>query len=95
MSATLSEAAGSLGGMPTVIDRAMYDRIAEDLAIVACSKAAPNDPDHDHAVCQETPGALLAEHLWRIVAELADGDGRAARIAVRRLDQAMGAGEIE
>lgn len=81
--------------MLTVMDRAVYDRIADDLAIVACSKAAPNDPDHDHAVCQEAPGAMLAERLWRIVTELADGDGKAARIAVRRLDQAMGAGEIQ
>jgi hypothetical protein len=80
--------------MTTVIDRATYDRIADDLAVLACSKGDPTESDHDHAVCLDVPGALLADHLWRIVAPLADGNGKAARVAVRRLDQAMGAGEI-
>lgn len=94
MAATLSVATDTLGRMITVLDRATYDRIADDLAVIACIKANPNESDHDHSACLDTPGAPVADHLWRIVTNLAEGNGKAARIAVRRLDQAMGAGEI-
>lgn len=79
--------------MSTVIERAAVDRLAATLAQEACAYGDPTD-GHPHAECLDAPGALLADHLWRIVAPLADGNGKAARIAVRRLDQAMGAGEI-
>lgn len=79
--------------MTSVIERAALDRIAAGLAQEACLTGDPTD-GHPHTECLETPSALLADHLWRIVAPLADGNGKASRIAVRRLDQAMGAGEI-
>jgi hypothetical protein len=80
--------------MLTVIDRAAYDRIADDLSVAACTKANPDDTEHDHSVCRDVPGALLAEYMWRVTSSLAAGNGKAARIAVRRLDQAMGNNEI-
>lgn len=79
--------------MTSVIESAAKDRVAAALAKEACLTGDPTD-GHPHAECLDQPGALLADHLWRIAANLADGNGKAARIAVRRLDQAMGAGEI-
>jgi hypothetical protein len=76
-----------------VIESAAVDRIAAALAREACLTGDPTD-GHPHEDCLDQPGARLADHLWRIVAPLADGNGKAARIAVRRLDQAMGAGEL-
>lgn len=89
----MSADSAKLSAMTSVIERAAVDQIAAVLAEKACITGDPTD-GHPHEECLDEPGALLADHLWQIARNVAVGNGKAARLAVRRLDQAMGAGEI-
>lgn len=86
----------TLSRVTSIIEQTAVDAIATDLASHACMYGDPGNPDrtHNHLVCLEAPGAALADHLWAVAHEAAADDWTAARAALRRLDQAIVAGEL-
>lgn len=82
--------------MSDIIEQTAADAIATDLASHACMYGDPGNTDrtHNHEACLEAPGAALADHLWRVAWAASGDDWKAARTALRRLDQAIGAGEL-
>lgn len=94
MSATLSDSGGTLRLVTSIIEQTAADAIAVDLASHACAYADPRDAEHDHNACLDAPSAGLADWLWVIAERAAADDWKGVRTAVRRLDQAIGAGHL-
>ena len=80
--------------MTSILEQSATDDLAAQLAVHACAVADPADQEHDHDECLDAPGAALADHLWAIASAAATDDWKLARLRTRRLEQAIGAGEL-